>query len=350
MLNVLGALLGFNIYLYTRSSYPSSDQHLALAVIYGIFGAMWFGLMVFGQSSCTKCTPFIMEQIQHLVSELCTYPQLCASVALFSPDTITDPFHLSLLVLSSVMLLLVYVTRIVTVVKIRRYLSVIYKRMLFTVVGNYLIVVSWLALLWLYSPFLRTGNVHAQLIPQLTICGLVCITNIWNMLYFHSAHLYEFSLQSCFVTGNENVARYLIQLAPFNKNLYTLSVPLHGTLNYFWIVPFVAVSLIVELNPPQNPNSFAPPIYLVLLIAAGLTVIFNMKSLVLCLLLNGIVLCIVGFIGLIIFAAAFILAILFVFLALDGPLLILCIVFITCIPYAFCKSCSESNDQSDNEQ
>ena len=57
----------------------------------------------------------------------------------------------ALLAIPSIIVLVVYITRIVTIIKLRSYLRVMLKRLLFSLIGNYLVTMAWLAVVLFYS-------------------------------------------------------------------------------------------------------------------------------------------------------------------------------------------------------
>mgnify|MGYP001794952391 CR=1 FL=1 len=218
----------------------------------GTFLVLWFFCVVTNLCSCGDWSSqfgklFLHEQIQHFISEISLYPQLCIALIHFW-DIPSDFYNLSLIITPAFFLILVYATRVITIVKLHRSLKVVYKRLLFTVIGNYFLTAILLVVLLLYPHDFANGDNQIQMIPQLTISAYILIGNTWNMISFYSSHLYVFSLQSAFATQKHSSAIGLIAMEPFHKNMYAMSLCLHRTLHFFWLMPFGITCIIISLR------------------------------------------------------------------------------------------------------
>ena len=230
---------------------------------------------------CDIGSPFVVEQIQQYVSEICAYPQLCMSIIYFWQEMTIKSF--ALLAIPSAIVLLVYITRIATIIKLRRYLRVMLKRLLFSLIGNYFVTMGWLAVVLFYSYDFETGVIiRSNLIPKLTISGFILIANTWNTVFFYISYLYDFSLQAAFTTGDRPTAEHLSQLPPFHKTMYAMSVPLYGAIGYFWAAPYVAIVVIYFLYPPVALSFTTVPIHFILLSSATSSELHNQLQIICC--------------------------------------------------------------------
>ena len=122
MFCAFGACSGLNIYLYINQK---SITYLSLCVLNGVFASVWLAFTLLNiccykqwleadgdEYTCGEIgSPFVVEQIQQYVSEICAYPQLCMSIIYFWQEMTITSFVL--LALPSVIVLAVYITRIV---------------------------------------------------------------------------------------------------------------------------------------------------------------------------------------------------------------------------------------------
>ena len=152
MFCAFGACSGLNIYLYINQK---SITYLSLCVVNGVFASVWIAFSLLNICCCKRwleadgneytCgdigSPFVIEQIQQYVSEICAYPQLCMSVIYFWQEMTITSF--ALLAIPLIIVLVVYITRIVTIIKLRGYLRVMLKRLIFSLIGNYSILSQW---------------------------------------------------------------------------------------------------------------------------------------------------------------------------------------------------------------
>ena len=297
MFCAFGACSGLNIYLYINQK---SITYLSLCVVNGVFASVWIAFSLLNICCYKKwsangneytcgdiASPFVVEQIQQYVSEICAYPQLCMSIIYYWQEMTITSF--ALLAIPSVIVLLVYITRIATIIKLRRYLRVMLKRLLFSLIGNYFVTMGWLAVVLFYSYDFETGVIiRSNLIPKLTISGFILIANTWNTVFFYTSYLYDFSLQAAFTTGDRPTAEHLSQLPPFHKTMYAMSVPLYGALGNFWAAPYVAIVVIYFLYPPVALSFTTVPIHFILLSSATvLSIIINCRPFVVCLMGHG---------------------------------------------------------------
>ena len=194
-----------------------------------------------------------------------------------------------LIAIPSVIALVVYIIRILTIIKLRRYLRLMLTRLLFSLIGNYFVTMAWLAVVLFYSYDFETGLIiRSNLIPKLTISGFILIANTWNTVFFYISYLYDFSLQAAFTTGDRPTAEHLSQLPPFHKTMYAMSVPLYGAIGYFWAAPYVAIVVIYFLYPPVALSFTTLPIHFILLSSATvLSFIINCRPFVVCLMGHG---------------------------------------------------------------
>ena len=298
MFCAFGACSGLNIYLYINQK---SITYLSLCVVNGVFASVWITFLLLnifcykkwseangGEYTCGDIgSPFVVEQMQQYVSEICAYPQLCMSIIYFWQEMTITSFVL--LALPSVIVLVVYITRILTIIKLRRYLRLMLKRRLFSLIGNYFVTMAWLAVVLFYSYDFETGLIiRLNLIPKLTISSFILIANTWNTVFFYTSYLYDFSLQAAFTTGDRPTAEHLSQLPPFHKTMYAMSVPLYGAFGYFWAVPYVAIVVIYSLYPPVDINFTTVPIHFILFSSVlVLSLIINCRPVAVCLMGHG---------------------------------------------------------------
>ena len=334
MFCAFGVCSGLNIYLYTNRK---SSTYLALCVVNGVFASVWIAFSLLNiwcykkwseanggeytrgdiEYTCGDIgSPFVVEQIQQYVSEICAYPQLCMSIIYFWQEMTI--ISVALLAIPSVIGLLVYITRIVTIIKLRRYLRVILKRLLFSLIGNYFVTMGWLAVVLFYSYDFETGLIiRSNLIPQLTISGFILIANTWNTVFFYTSYLYDFSLQAAFTTGDRPTAEHLSQLPPFHKTMYAMSVPKYGALGYFWAAPYAAIVVLYFLYPPVALNFTTVPIHFILFTSVlVLSLIINCRPVAVCLISHGTPIFIIGVIATTLLASGLIMMVVVVSIAL----------------------------------
>ena len=317
MFCTFGVCSGLNTYLYINQK---STTYLSLCVLNGVFASVWPAFTLLNiccykqwleadsdEYTCGEIgSPFVVEQIQQYVSEICAYPQLCMSIIYFWQEMTISSFVL--LALPSVIVLAVYIIRIVTIIKLRRYLRVMLKRLLFSLIGNYFVNIGWLAVVLFYSYDFETGLIiRLNLIPKLTISGFILIANTWNTVFFYTSYLYDFSLQAAFTTGDRPTAKHLTRLPPFHKTMYAMSVPLYGALGYFWAAPYVAIVVIYSLYPPVALSFTTVPIHFILFSSAlVLSLIINCRAAAVCLMGHGTPIVIIGIIVTAFLASGFI--------------------------------------------
>ena len=197
---------------------------------------------------------FYMEQIQQYLSELCIYPQLCISCMLLltNYNTISGiPFYLCFM-----SLVLVLSFRLCTIVRIKKFISVFFIRLMLFLIGSFVVVSLWLVTLIVYtwpSSFDYLDSLW-EVLSRSMLCLFVFCNNTLNMVMFYIAHLYEITLQSGVNITKmnpqkfDNINRIMTRLTQgtpsFHKNMYSMASAKYGTLLYFWICPlFIAVGV-----------------------------------------------------------------------------------------------------------
>ena len=197
---------------------------------------------------------FYMEQIQQFLSELCIYPQLCISCMLLltNYNTISGiPFYLC-----SVSLVFVLSCRLCTIVKIRRFITVFYFRLMLFAIGSFAVVSLWLATLIVYTwpSSFDSLDIFPEVASRSILCIFILFNTPLNTVLFYIAHLYEITLQSGenikkmnperFENTNRIMTRLTQESPSFHKNMYSMASAKYGILLYFWICPlFITVGV-----------------------------------------------------------------------------------------------------------